>query len=148
MIASLPVPVIINDRADVALAAGAAGVHVGADDMPVVAVRGISPPGFIVGASLGTEEELENARDADYVGIGSIYGTRSKRDAGVPIGLDIFARLREAAGRPAVGIGGITADNAAAVVRAGAAGVAAVSSVFGASDPESAARAIRASIGS
>ena len=148
MLASLPVPLIINDRADIALAAGAAGVHLGADDLPVAAVRGIAPLGFIIGASLGTEDELENARGADYVGIGSIYGTRTKRDAGVPIGLDVFARLRKAAGLPAVGIGGITADNAAAVVRAGAAGVAAVSAVFGVADPESAARAIRASIGS
>ena len=146
-VATLPVPVIVNDRADVALAAGAAGVHVGADDLPVSAVRAIAPADFIVGTSLGTDDELENARAADYVGIGSIYGTRTKRDAGVPIGLETFVRLSRAAGRPSVGIGGITADNAAPVVGAGAAGVAAVSALFGVADPESAARAFRAAIG-
>jgi thiamine-phosphate pyrophosphorylase len=147
LIAALDVPVIVNDRADVALAARAAGVHLGADDIPVAAARAIAPPGFIVGASLGSDDELENARAADYVGIGSIYGTRTKRDAGVPIGLETFARLVRAAGRPAVGIGGITAGNASPVVGVGGSGVAAVSALFGVADPEAAARAFRAAIG-
>jgi thiamine-phosphate pyrophosphorylase len=146
LLGALSVPVIVNDRVDVALAAGAAGVHVGSDDLPVAAVRAITAPGFIVGASAGTEAELDNARTADYVGIGSIYGTRTKRDAGVPIGIDGFSRLSRAVRCPAVGIGGITAENAGAVVRAGGAGVAVVSAIFGAADPEDAARRIRAAI--
>lgn len=147
LVQSLPVPVLVNDRADVALASGAAGVHLGIDDLPVRAVRTIAPPPFIIGASFGGERELENARAADYVGIGSVYGTRSKRDAGVPIGLDGLARLVRLVDRPAVGIGGITAQNAEPVIRAGAVGVAAVSALFGAEHPDRAARAIRYAIG-
>jgi thiamine-phosphate pyrophosphorylase len=147
LVGALRVPVIVNDRADVALAAGAAGVHLGADDLPVSAVRAMAPDSFIIGASLGVDDELDNARAADYVGIGSVYGTRTKRDAGVPIGVNAFARLLREVGRPGVGIGGITADNASAVVEAGGAGVAAVSAIFGVEDPEGAARAIRSAIG-
>jgi thiamine-phosphate pyrophosphorylase len=147
LVATLPVPVVINDRADIALAAGAAGAHLGADDMPVLAVRSITHQGFIIGASLGSEDELDNARAADYVGIGSVYGTRTKRDAGIPIGIDGFERLARAVGRPSVGIGGVTADNASAIVTAGGVGVAVVSAVFGVSDPGHAARTIRTAIG-
>jgi len=75
------VPVIVNDRADIALAAGAAGVHVGEADLPVAAIRTFAPPNFIIGASLGSEAELPNARHADYVGIGPVYGSDSKNDA-------------------------------------------------------------------
>jgi thiamine-phosphate diphosphorylase len=147
LVRSLSVPIIVNDRADVALASGAAGVHLGIDDLPVRAVRSIAPPAFIIGASLGSDAEIDNARAADYVGIGSVYGTRSKHDAGIPIGLEGLSRLVRLVDRPAVGIGGITADNAEAVIGAGAAGVAALSAVFGAEHPDHAARAIRYAIG-
>ena len=144
LVGRLAVPVVVNDRADVAIAAGAAGVHVGADDLPVRAVRRIAPPGFIVGASLGADAEAANARGADYVGIGPVYATQTKSDAGVAIGPQGFARLRALSDVPSVGIGGITPDNAGAVIAAGAVGIAAVASVFGATDPEDAARALRA----
>ena len=147
MIDRVSVPVIINDRADVALAAGAAGVHLGDDDLPVLAVRTFAPPPFIIGASLASEADIENARHADYVGIGSVYGTRSKRDAGIPIGIDGLARLLGRAVVPAVGVGGVTPANAAAVMRAGAVGIAAVSALFGADHPAHAARALRSAIG-
>jgi thiamine-phosphate pyrophosphorylase len=147
LVAALSIPVIVNDRADIALAAGAAGVHLGPDDVPVRAVRSIAPPTFIIGASVRHEDEIENASAADYVAIGSVYGTRSKRDAGIPIGLGDFARLAQLAGRPAVGVGGITAETAAAVMDAGAVGVAALSALFGAEHPDRAALAIRSAIG-
>ena len=143
LVQSLPVPVIVNDRADVALAAGAAGVHLGVDDLPVAAMRAIAPPGFVIGASVGADAELAHASGADYVGIGPVYATLSKSDAGEAIGVDGFARLRELGGMPALAIGGVTAANAAPLRDAGAAGVAVIRAVLGAPDPEAAARAIR-----
>ena len=147
LVRSLPVPVIVNDRADIALAAGAAGVHLGRDDLPVRAVRSITPPTFIIGASLRTEADLEHIDGADYVGIGSVYGTHSKRDAGVPIGLAELERLARLTPLPAVGVGGVTAERAAAIIEAGAVGVASLSAVFGAEHPGHTARAIRSAIG-
>jgi thiamine-phosphate pyrophosphorylase len=142
----LSVPVLVNDRVDVAIAAGAAGVHVGADDLPVRAVRAIAPANFIVGASLGGADEADNARSADYAGIGPVYGTQSKGGAGVAIGASGLAAVRALVGIPCVGIGGITANNARAVVDAGAEGVAVIAGIFGSADPEGAARALRAAI--
>jgi len=132
IIAAVSVPVLVNDRFDVALAAGAAGVHVGADDVPTRDVRRLTPPGFLIGTSVGCDAEVPNAHDADFVGIGPIFSTQSKADAGNAIGLAEFTRLAAAVERPAIGIGGVRADNAASVIRAGGAGVAAIHSVFGA----------------
>jgi thiamine-phosphate pyrophosphorylase len=147
LVESLPVPVVVNDRADVALAAGAAGVHLGVDDLPVAAVRAIAPEGFIIGASLGAEAELPHARGADYVGIGPVYPTLSKPDAGGVIGVEGFARLRALGDLPALAIGGIGAENAAPLRAAGASGIAVIRAVFGAADPEAAARALRQALG-
>jgi thiamine-phosphate pyrophosphorylase len=149
LVAALPpsVPVIVNDRADIALAASAAGVHVGAEDLPVDAVRRIVPAHFIIGASVGCDAEVVGARDADYVGIGPVYSTASKSDAGTAIGVEEFARLARRSGRPAVAIGGVDASNAAPLIAAGARGVAVIRAVFGAEEPEAAARAIRSAIG-
>jgi thiamine-phosphate pyrophosphorylase len=146
LVAALPVPVIVNDRVDVAIAAGAAGVHVGASDLPVRAVRAIAPANFIVGASLGSADEADNARSADYAGIGPVYGTQSKGDAGAAIGAGGLAAVRALVSIPCVGIGGITASNARAVVDAGAEGVAVIAGIFGNRDPENAARALRVAI--
>jgi thiamine-phosphate pyrophosphorylase len=143
LVAALPVPVIVNDRADVAIAAGAAGVHLGADDIPVAAVRALAPQGFVIGASLGSDDEAPNARGADYVGIGPVFATSSKIDAGGAIGVAEFVRLQALGGRPAVGIGGITAANARAVITAGGTGVAVIAAVMRAASPEAAARALR-----
>lgn len=142
LVRAVGVPVIVNDRADVAIAAGAAGVHLGADDVPVSAIRRIAPPEFIIGASVGSDEEIPCATGADYVGIGPVFSTGSKNDAGPAIGVKEFARLAAATGLPAVGVGGIAVDNARSVMRAGAAGVASLSAVFGATDPAAAARAL------
>jgi len=147
IMSKVPVPVIVNDRADIALAAGAAGVHVGEADLPVSAIRRFAPVGFIIGASLGGNAELANAKDADYVGIGPLFTTDSKGDAGKAIGIDGFRKLAELSGLPAVAVGGLSADRAAQVMAAGAAGVAVVNAIFKADDPESAARAIALAIG-
>lgn len=146
LVGTLPVPVIVNDRADIAIAAGAAGVHLGADDLAVPTVRSFAPPGFLVGASVGNDDELAGSRGADYVGVGPVFGTVSKSGAGAAIGTEEMARLIRASGSPGVGIGGIDAGNARAVIEAGADGIAALSAIFLADDPESAARALRSAI--
>jgi thiamine-phosphate pyrophosphorylase len=147
IVGKVPVPVIVNDRADIALAAGAAGVHVGEADLPVSAIRRFVPASFIIGASLGGDAELANAKEADYVGIGPLFATDTKDDAGKALGIERFRKLAELSGRPAVAVGGLSADRAAQMMAAGAAGVAVVNAIFRADDPESAARAIAASIG-
>lgn len=146
LVARLPVPVIVNDRADIALACGAAGVHVGPDDIPAADIRRIAPPGFLIGVSVGSDAEVSNAVGGDYTGIGPVYGSLSKLDAGNAIGLLGFAHLADAAGLPAIAIGGITAATAADVIAAGASGIAVIAAIFGASDPEAAARSLRRAI--
>ena len=141
------VPVIVNDRADIALAAGAAGVHVGEADLPVAAIRRFAPPGFIIGASLGSDSELPNARDADYVGIGPVFGSDSKSDAGDALGIDGFKRLAALVPLPALAVGGITADRALQVTVHGAVGVAVINAIFKSANPETATREIAAAIG-
>ena len=143
MRAAPSVPLLVNDRADVALAAGAAGVHVGVDDLSPAGLRRVVPASFIIGCSVGSEDEVPRSVGADYVGIGPLYATGSKRDAGAAIGPEGFAALRERCGLPAVAIGGISAENAARALEAGAAGVAVISAVFGVSDPSRGASAIR-----
>ena len=150
MVKALQVPVIVNDRADLALAAGAAGVHVGPADLPVRAVRRIVPAGFIIGASFGDETELENAERADYAGIGPIAATGSKPDAGAVIGVEGFRKLSALVKIPAVAVGGVTAAIArefAADAAVRPAGFAAMSAIFGASDPERAAFELSSAIG-
>jgi thiamine-phosphate pyrophosphorylase len=131
----------VNDRVDVALLAGADGAHLGDDDLSLPLSRRISPPGFLLGRSAVTPDELRRAFDegADYAGAGPVFGTGSKADAGPAIGVEA---IRVAAGLgvlPVIGIGGITAANAGEVLRAGAAGVAVLSAVMGAEDVRAAA---------
>lgn len=142
---ALTVPVLVNDRPDVALAAGAAGVHLGPDDVPVDLTRRIAPAGFIVGASVGSADEADAARVADYWGIGPWRATRTKGDAGVGLGAGGFRELVElAGGRPCVAIGGVRPEDVPAVLAAGGSGVAVVSGILGAEDVEAAARAYAA----
>jgi thiamine-phosphate pyrophosphorylase len=138
------VPLIVNDRADVALAIGADGVHVGPDDLPVTDARRLLGPDRIVGASAGTIDEAVRAEadGADYIGVGSVFTTASKADAGEAIGPQGLARIRAAVSVPIVAVGGVTADNAAEAIRAGAQGVAVIAAVFGADDVREAARRI------
>jgi thiamine-phosphate pyrophosphorylase len=151
LVAALEVPILVNDRVDVALAAGAAGAHLGWDDLPLDVARGLTPPGFLLGLSVGSPAEAERARDlpADYWSVGPCFATGTKPDAGQPLGPAGFARLaREAPpGVPVIGIGGITPSNAASLCAAGAAGVAVIAAVLSAMDPAAAAAALRASVG-
>jgi len=140
------VPVIVNDRYDVALATRAAGCHLGQVDFPIAEARIHAPAGFILGGSAGTPQEAAQcvAQGALYVGIGPIHATPSKSDAGTAIGVAGFARVHAAApSLPAVAIGAVTARDAAALRAAGAAGLAVISAVAGAADPERAARELR-----
>jgi thiamine-phosphate pyrophosphorylase len=142
-----PVPLIINDRLDVALACGADGVHVGQSDMPVEVVRAHLPRA-IVGLSV---ESVEDARasaglDVDYLGVSPVFATPTKTDTAPALGLSGLAAIRALGDTPLVGIGGLNAANAAEVIRAGADGIAVVSALCAAEDPEAAARDLRARV--
>lgn len=142
LVAKLAVPVLINDRPDIALAAGAAGVHLGPDDLSPALARRVLGGRAIIGASVGNEGESLLVTGADYWGIGPWRQTGTKPDAGAPLGAEGFARLAQEAGAtPTMAIGGITADDVPAVRAAGGVGVAVVSAILGAPDPEAAARA-------
>jgi thiamine-phosphate pyrophosphorylase len=138
----LKVPVLVNDRPDVAIAAGAAGVHLGPDDIPVELARRVAPAGFIIGASVGSEAEASAAGRADYWGIGPWRETSTKADAGAGLGPEGFSRLVRLAGsKPCIAIGSVTPADVAAVVASGGSGVAASSGILAADDVEAAARA-------
>jgi thiamine-phosphate pyrophosphorylase len=139
--AVLSIPVLVNDRADVAIATGAAGVHLGPDDIPVDLVRRIAPTGFVIGASVGTPSEASAAGMADYWGVGPWRETLTKADAGRGLGPDgLRGIIAIAAGKPCVAIGGIQPEDVAVVLEAGARGVAVASGILGQPDIERAAR--------
>jgi thiamine-phosphate pyrophosphorylase len=153
-LAPFAVPLVVNDRVDVALAAGADGVHVGQEDMAVEDVRQLVGAGAIVGLSIKSVAEAESAPIAhiDYVGSGGIYATISKQQKNAPIGPAGLSRIIEALRRraqqagkelPVCGIAGIDASNAGAVIAAGADGVAVISALSRAPDPTAAARGLR-----
>lgn len=133
----------VNDRLDVAQAIGADGVHLGQDDLRCADARRIAGAGLLIGVSAESPRLAAAAKSdgADYVGTGSVYATSSKPDAGEPIGLPGLQAVVEATDLPVVAIGGISASNAAPCLAAGACGVAVISAVIGAQDPEAAARA-------
>ena len=134
LIAALQIPVVINERLDVALAIGAAGVHLNASSVPVVAVRPHVPPEFLIGGSVSDASDVASAAAADYVTIGPVFGAGA-----ATMGLEGFRRLALACGRPAIAVGGIDVDSAMAVRAAGAAGIAVIRTVLGSVDPEAAA---------
>jgi thiamine-phosphate pyrophosphorylase len=144
------VPFIINDRVDVALAVDADGVHLGPDDLALETARQILGPNRIIGVSAGTLDEAREAErgGADYIGVGAVFDTASKADAGAPIGVDGFSAIARSVRIPAVAIGGLSFDNAAQVITAGAAGVAVISAIVGAPDVERAAHEMRGRIDS
>ena len=147
LVAKLRIPVLVNDRPDVALAAGAAGVHLGPDDLPVSQVRPIVPPGFLIGASVGSEAEAGAAAEADYWGIGPWRITGTKSDAGEALGPEGFRRVVAlAGGRPCIGIGGVRTEDVAAVHAAGGVGVAVVSGILAEDDVEQATRRYSAAL--
>lgn len=152
-LAPFGVPLLINDRIDVALAAGADGVHIGQDDMAPADARRLLGRGAVIGLSIQSIEQAEAAplEILDYVGIGGVYATASKENTRAPIGP---AGLREVAavvrarvpGFPICGIAGITAENASDVIEAGADGVAVISALSLAGDPRAAAQRLRTAV--
>ncbi len=139
------VPLIVNDRADIALAVNAEGAHFGQNDMPVDIVRKILSPESIIGASARTEEKILKAisEGADYIGFGPIFQTSSKTDAEEPKGLEQLSRISEIAKCPVIAIGGITLQTAASVIRAGAHGIAVISAVCATPDPKTATQNLK-----
>jgi thiamine-phosphate pyrophosphorylase len=137
------IPLIVNDRADIALAADADGVHLGQDDLAPRHARRLLGPGRIIGLSVGSPAEFAAAADelpfVDYLGTGPLRVTTTKADAGAAIGIDGLVAVRALTGLPLVAIGGIDSALAAEVVAAGAAGVAVVSAICNAPDPKTAA---------
>jgi len=140
------VPLIVNDRLDIALAADADGVHVGRTDLPASVVRKILGPGKIMGVSADTVEEaiLAEKDGADYLGVGPVFEARgTKPDAGEPLGLDLIGRIRRHCRLPIVAIGGITAENARMVREAGADAAAVISAIASADDMAESARRLK-----
>jgi thiamine-phosphate pyrophosphorylase len=150
LVARLSVPVFLNDRADVALVAGARGVHVGTDDIAPAAVREFAGDRLVIGGSVGNEAEATAAlgQPLDYWSIGPVYATSTKLDAGAPIGAEHFGTLAQMApaALPCIAIGGILAENAPEIMAAGARGVAVSAGLFATTDIERAARSLRAAV--
>jgi thiamine-phosphate pyrophosphorylase len=136
---------IVNDRIDVAMAIDADGVHVGQDDMPCDVARRILGPDKIIGVSTATPAEARRALadGANYLGVGAIYATASKPDAGAATGPGLISEIRQAVDLPVVAIGGINIHNAAEAVLYGADGVAVISAVVGAPDVRQATQSLR-----
>lgn len=130
---------IVNDRLDIALAAGADGVHLGPRDLPVQDARALAPPGFLIGASAGTLQDALGAQidGADYLGVGAIFdASPSKPDASAPRGLNALRAVVARVALPVVAIGGVSEDTAADCIEAGAAGVAVIRGVLGQPTPD------------
>ena len=134
------VPLIVNDRADIALAVDAAGLHIGQEDLPLAVARRLLGPDKIIGVSASTLEEALQAQEqgADYLGVGAVFPTNTKDDAD-SVSLAALQSIKEQVRIPVVAIGGINRSNVQAVMATGIAGVAVVSAVIAAQDPYAAA---------
>jgi len=139
------IPLIINDRLDIALAAGADGVHLGQADLPVEVARKLLGPKAIIGLSVENFEQLQEAKNlpVDYLAISPVFPTPTKTDTGPAWGLEGLAQARRLTGRPLVAIGGINETNAFQVIQAGADGIAVVSAICASPDPEQASKRLR-----
>ncbi|GAA1377922.1 thiamine phosphate synthase [Peribacillus frigoritolerans] len=139
----LSIPLIINDRVDIALAVGADGIHIGQDDLPLPVVKKMVPEDMIVGVSVSTHEEaLEAERNgADYIGVGSVFPTKTKQDATL-MALEDLGEICRGVSIPAVAIGGITADNISALSDSGLSGTAVVSAIMNADNPKTASESL------
>lgn len=145
---ALGIPLIINDRLDVAQAVKADGVHLGQTDMPLEMARAIVADTMLIGISAESPADAVEAEKggADYLGVSPIYATPTKIDTAPALGLEGLRRIRKAVSLPLVGIGGLNANNAGDVIRSGADGVAVVSAIVAAEEPERAARRLRSVI--
>ena len=139
------VPLIINDRLDVAQAVKADGVHLGQTDMPLGVAKKILGDSMIIGISAESVQDAVEAEKggADYLGVSPIYTTPTKTDTAPPLGLEGLREIRKAVRLPLVGIGGLNQDNAAEVIRNGADGVAVISAIVAADDPQAATNALK-----
>jgi thiamine-phosphate pyrophosphorylase len=139
------VPLIINDRLDVAQAVKADGVHLGQTDMALGVAKKILGDSMIIGISAESLQDAVEAEKggADYLGVSPIYATPTKTDTASPLGLAGLRKIRKAVRIPLVGIGGLNRDNAAGVIRNGADGVAVVSAIVAADDPQTAAETLK-----
>lgn len=142
------VPLLINDRVDVALAVGAAGVHLGQEDLPYPLARRLLGPQAIIGLSVETEGQVlaAEAYDVDYLGVSPIFPTPTKKDTRGSWGLNGLTRVRQLSRHPLVAIGGLNIINAGAAISAGADSIAVVSAICSAEDPREAAAGLSASI--
>jgi thiamine-phosphate pyrophosphorylase len=142
------VPLIINDRADVALAVDADGVHLGRNDLPIATARQLLGPGKIIGGTAGTVEDALHAREtgADYIGFGHIFPTQSKDKPSPPVGLEALRVVCSRVDIPVIAIGGITRQNVEQVIMAGAFGVAVIGAVCAQEDPETATGGLASAI--
>ncbi|MFZ5790838.1 MAG: thiamine phosphate synthase [Pseudomonadota bacterium] len=147
-LAPLGVPLIVNDRVAVARAAQADGVHLGQTDGDPAAARAVMGPDALIGLSVSSSDEAAavDPKLVDYAGLGPVFATPTKPDAGLPLGLEGVRRLRSLLPLPALAIGGIDRNNAQAVVSAGADGIAVVSAICAASDPRAATAELRRAI--
>lgn len=141
----LNVPLIINDRLDVALAADADGVHLGQSDLPVLAARKLMGPNKIIGLSVESMEEVYEAEHlpVNYLGISPIYSTETKTDTKLEWGLDGIRNIRKTSSHPLVAIGGINASNTADIIQAGSDGIAVVSAICASYNPEKSAAELK-----
>jgi thiamine-phosphate pyrophosphorylase len=133
------VPFIINDYVDIAIDAKADGVHLGQEDLDMDQARKFSKGKLIIGGSVSSLSEFEKVKDADYFGIGSVYPTKTKSDTERG-GVDLIRQIRPLTDRPLIGIGGITVQNLAPVIRAGCDGIAVISAIMSCDDIEHAVR--------
>ena len=145
LLTPLGIPLLINDRIDVALAVDADGVHIGQSDMPYAIARRLLGPDRIIGLSVETMDEVAeaNALDVNYVAVSPVYGTPTKTDTAEPFGLEGLRKAAALSRHPVVAIGGMNERTAADVFAAGADGIAVVSAICSAPDPCAAARRLR-----
>ena len=146
LVSAVAVPVVVHGRIDVALASGAAGVHLGVHDVSVADARRISGSDFLIGRSAGTAEDLVRAEGADYVTLGPAFPADRARPTAA-LGISEFERLTRSSSAPIVAVGGISTATAGDAIRAGACGVALIRGILGSPDPERAAREVRSAIG-
>jgi len=145
LLGPLGIPLVINDRIDIALACGAQGVHLGQSDLPVAAARRLLPPQVFIGWSVETLHDVALSAElpVDYLGVSPVFATPTKTDTALPWELEGLTRARARTALPLVAIGGIQPGNARAVLQAGADGLAIVSAICSADDPRAASRHFR-----
>lgn len=139
LVNSYGIPLIINDRLDIALAVDADGLHIGQDDLPLQITRKLLGPDKILGYSVSNVEEAIHGQKggADYLGAGAVYPTGSKSDAGIPIGAEGLRKIKESVSIPVVGIGGIGVNNIGEVKNTGVDGISLISAILGSQDIQS-----------